>query len=49
MEVNHTFAYITCACGGEFQVLNEEQTDWDEAATAEIYYAHLADCPFYTS
>lgn len=34
-------AHITCFCGAEFQVLNEDGTDWDEGATAELYREHL--------
>ncbi|MCX7759511.1 MAG: hypothetical protein N2169_07920 [bacterium] len=39
-------AYITCSCGKIFQVINKEGTDWDEQATAQIYYSHLEnECP----
>lgn len=43
--IDPMIAYITCACGQQFQVLNEDGTDWDEAKTASAYYAHVATCP----
>ena len=45
MEFNEAIAHITCnLCGKRWQVLNEECTDWDEAATAEQYHAEQHDC-----
>ena len=44
-------AFIRCACGEVFQEIRESETpdgpvtDWDEAATAAAYYAHLEVCP----
>lgn len=49
--VNNGFASITCGCGKDFQVLRETPQedgtiliDWDEAATAKAYQAHLKKC-----
>ena len=38
-------AHIRDAQGNVFQVLNEEQTDWDEAATSAAYAEWLAAHP----
>jgi hypothetical protein len=45
MAVNFSFSFITCGCGKEFQVINADETDWDEIATAQEYYEHLEVCP----
>lgn len=37
MEINEMIAHLTAPDGTRYQVLNEEGTDWDEAATAEAY------------
>jgi len=45
-EINNFASSIECGCGEKFQVVNEEETDWNEAETAELYYAHLElECP----
>lgn len=38
-EIDERFAYLTDAQGRKFQVLNEDGTDWDEAATYAAYRA----------
>lgn len=45
MEINEMFAYLTAPDGTRYQVLNEEGTDWDEAATAAAYAAGEAGKP----
>jgi hypothetical protein len=39
---NPQVAYITAADESIFQVLNEDGTDWDEAATQADYAEYLA-------
>jgi hypothetical protein len=43
-EINTGIAYIQDG-GVYFQVLNEDGTDWDEAATVAAYQAWLAAQP----
>lgn len=45
MTFNPSVSYITSQDGTVFQVLNEDGTDWDEAATAALYEAYLASLP----
>ena len=40
MDFNPNIAFITHADGKKFQVLNEDGTDWDEAATKALYEAY---------
>lgn len=42
-ELNPMFPTIQCRCGEVFQVLNQEGTDWDEAATNAAYIQHRED------
>ena len=42
---NPNIAHITAEDGSVFQVLNEDGTDWDEAATSAAYEAWLAEQP----
>jgi hypothetical protein len=47
-EINEQISHITCnLCGKQWQVLNEEGTDWDEQATAESYQSgqHICEPP----
>ena len=44
-DFNESIAYITCQCGERFQVVNEDGTDWDAIATADLYNDHLPACP----
>lgn len=45
MEHNPNISHISCnLCGKVWQVLNEDGTDWDEAATAEIYHSEQHEC-----
>lgn len=37
MEIDERFAYLTAPSGRRYQVLNEDGTDWDEAATVAAY------------
>lgn len=37
VEIDERFAYLTAPSGRRYQVLNEEGTDWDEAATVAAY------------
>lgn len=39
---NPNIAFITADDGTVFQVLNEDGTDWDEAATRAQYEAYMA-------
>lgn len=39
---NPNIAHIETEDGTVFQVLNEDGTDWDEAATRALYDAHEA-------
>lgn len=41
MEIDERFAYLTAPApsGRRYQVLNEDGTDWDEAATRAAYDA----------
>ena len=39
MDIIETIAYITLEDGRKFQVLNEDGTDWDEAATRALIEA----------
>lgn len=39
MEVKEAISYLTAPDGTRYQVLNEDGTDWDEAATAAAYHA----------
>ena len=42
---NPNIAHISCnLCGKQWQVLNEEGTDWDEQATAEQYHGEKHVC-----
>ena len=44
-EINESIAHISCnLCGKQWQILNEEGTDWDEQLTAEQYHAEQHDC-----
>ena len=44
-DINPNIAHISCnLCGKQWQVLNEEGTDWDEQATAEQYHAEEHVC-----
>lgn len=43
--IDEQMATIQCQCGEKFQALNQDGTDWDEAATAAVYQAHLKVCP----
>lgn len=45
MAFNPSISHVTSQDGAVFQVLNEDGTDWDEAATAAQYEAHLASLP----
>lgn len=37
-EINENLPRISCSlCGQQWQVLNEDGTDWDEVATAAQY------------
>lgn len=40
MQFDPRIAHITAADGTVFQVLNEDGTDWDEAATRVLYEAY---------
>lgn len=42
-NTNPMFPTIQCPCGATFQVLAEDGTDWDEAATAALYQQHRQD------
>lgn len=42
---NQELAHIVCACGEEFQILNEAQDDWDRHATEADFEIHLPYCP----
>lgn len=42
--MNYSCAFLTCACGKEFQVLNEEGTEWTEEETSKEYRAHSDEC-----
>jgi hypothetical protein len=42
---DQTMAHISCnKCSKQWQVLNEEGTDWDEEATATLYYSEKHNC-----
>ena len=42
---NPNISHITCnLCGKRWQVLNEDGTDWDEQATAELYQSENHQC-----
>jgi hypothetical protein len=41
MEPNLSIAHIKAQDGAIYQVLNEDGTDWDEAATRTLYEASL--------
>ncbi len=41
MEPNLSIAHIKAEDGTVYQVLNEDGTDWDEAATRALYEASL--------
>ena len=44
-DINENIARISCnECGKQWQVLNEDGTDWDEQATAEQYHAEEHQC-----
>lgn len=43
MEIIESIAYLTAPSGRRYQVLNEEGTDWDEAATVAAYLAGEAE------
>ena len=44
-EINPNIAHISCnLCGKQWQVLNEEGTEWDEQATAEQYQSEEHVC-----
>jgi Fe2+ or Zn2+ uptake regulation protein len=44
-NINESIAHITCNnCGKQWQVLNEEETDWDEQLTAEQYHSKEHNC-----
>ena len=43
MEIIESIAYLTAPSGRRYQVLNEEGTDWDEAATVVAYLAGEAE------
>jgi hypothetical protein len=44
-DINENIAHITCnKCGKHWQVLNEDGTDWDEPATAEVYHSENHAC-----
>lgn len=43
MDFNPCIAHITLETGRVFQVLNEDGTDWDEAATRALIEAELGD------
>lgn len=38
-EINEAIAHLVAPSGRKYQVLNEERTDWDEAATKAAYEA----------
>jgi hypothetical protein len=38
--IDESIAHLTHPDGTKFQVLNEDGTDWDEAATYAAYNAH---------
>jgi hypothetical protein len=41
MDIIESIAYLTAQDGTKFQVLNEDGTDWDEAATYSLLNAHI--------
>lgn len=44
-DINESIAHISCnLCGKQWQVLNEDGTDWDEQATAAQYHTEQHDC-----
>jgi hypothetical protein len=44
-NINPNIAHISCnLCGKQWQVLNEEGTEWDEQATAEQYQSEEHNC-----
>lgn len=44
-DINEFIAHISCGlCGKRWQVLSDDGTDWNEQATAELYYAERHDC-----
>jgi hypothetical protein len=44
-EINESIAHISCQhCGKKWQVLNDEGTDWNEPATAELYQSEDHNC-----
>lgn len=44
-EINPSASHISCnICGKQWQVLNEDGTDWDEQATAELYQSTGCKC-----
>lgn len=45
MDIVEHIAYLTTPKGVKIQVLNEEQTDWDEVATKAAFDQYIAEHP----